>query len=75
MSELFREALRRYQEEEYQPDRRALAQLAETVYFIRQSSRHAGLDKMTMREINAEVAATRAEARDRARRRPKRLGK
>ncbi len=62
MSELFREALRRYEQEEQQrPDPAALSKLAESVRLIRESARRAGLDKMTMREINAEVAAARKE--------------
>jgi|GEM_PF-880194 len=67
MSELFREGLRRLEREEQErPDPRALAKLTESVRLIRESARRAGLDKLTMREINAEVAAARKGMRAKA---------
>ncbi len=75
MSELFREALRRYQQVEYRPDPATLAQFGELVAQIRQDAKRAGLDKMTMPEINAEVEAARKEIRATIRRPTKRPGK
>jgi len=75
MSELFREALRRYQqEEEWRPTPAALNAFAKAVQLFREDARRAGLSKMTMRQINAEVAAARKEMRARARNRNKRSG-
>jgi predicted DNA-binding protein len=62
MSELMREAFRRYQQEEaFQPSSAALRALAEAFAAVREDARKAGLHKMTMRDINAEVAAYRRE--------------
>ena len=58
MSELFREGLRRLEEEEQQ---KPLVDLGDLLRFIRQSARDAGLDTMTQREIKAEVEAVRRE--------------
>lgn len=58
MSELFREALRRYeyQEEQVQPKT-----MAEVLTILRAEAKAKGLDKMSKREINAEIAAARKE--------------
>ncbi|MSV35583.1 MAG: hypothetical protein EXQ47_08310 [Bryobacterales bacterium] len=62
MSELMREAFRRYQQEEvFRPSSAALGALAEAIAAVREDARKAGLNKMTMKEINAEVAAYRRE--------------
>lgn len=58
MSELFREGLRRLEQEEKQ---RPLTDLASVVKLIRQSAKEAGLDAMTRREIDAEVETARRE--------------
>src|SRR5438045_8491502 len=69
MSELFREGLRRLeQEEEWRPSPAALAQFGEIVRLIQQDARGAGLDRTTMREIDAEVEAARKQTRVRAKR-------
>ena len=60
MSELFREGLRRLeQEEEWRPSPAALSQFGEIVRLIRQDAKAAGMDKITMAEVNAEVEAAR----------------
>ncbi len=75
MSELFREGLRRLeQEEEWRPSPAALSQFAEIVQLIREDARRAGLDKMTMAEINAEVEAARRDMRRKAKRAASRSG-
>ena len=62
MSELMREAFRRYQQEEkFRPSSAALGALADALAAVREDARKADLDKMTMREIDAEVAAYRRE--------------
>lgn len=58
MSELFREGLRRLEQEEKQ---KPLSDLASVLQLIRQSAKDSGLDAMTRREINAEVEAARKE--------------
>ena len=58
ISELFREGLRRLEEEGQQ---KPPADLAGLLRLIRQSARDAGLDTMTRREINVEVEAARRE--------------
>ena len=76
MSELFREGLRRLeQEEEWRPSPAALAQFGKLVRSIQQDAKQAGLDKMSMREIDAEVAAAPKDMRAKARKPPKRSGK
>jgi Arc/MetJ-type ribon-helix-helix transcriptional regulator len=76
MSELIREALRRLeQEEEWRPSPVALAQFGKLVRSIQQDARHAGLDKMSLREINAEVDAVRKERRQSPRQVVHRSGK
>lgn len=67
MSELFREGLRRLEQEEAQRPA-ALSELAATVRLIQQEAKRAGLDKMTMREINAEVEGARKDMRAKAKR-------
>jgi hypothetical protein len=62
MSELMREAFRRYQQQEdFRPSRAALQELASAVRAIRDDAKSKGLDKLSMREINDEVAAFRSE--------------
>ena len=56
MSELVGEALRRY---EKSARTAAPGTLAEAVSLLREDARAKGTDKLTMREINAEVAAVR----------------
>src|SRR5438270_11413417 len=77
MSELFREALRRYQQpqEDWRPSASALAQFKELVRLIRDDAKTTGLDKMTKAEIHAEVEAARKETRTKARRNRNRSGK
>src|ERR1700761_4582859 len=76
MSELFREGLRRLeQEEEWRPSPAALAQFGEIVRLIQQDARRAGLDKMTMTEIDTEVAAARKATRVKPKRLTSRSGK
>lgn len=73
MSELFREALRRYQhQQEWRPSPAALAQFNEIVRLIQQDAKRAALDKMSKREINAEVQAVRKQTRTTARKTTKR---
>lgn len=56
MSELFREGLRRLERE----DKLGVnTELVAALRAVQQDARRAGLDKMTMREINAEIAVTR----------------
>jgi len=66
MSELMREAFRRYQIEEAErrlladPMRsRHLAEFRRLLTELRQEAKERGLDKMTMREIDAEIVAAR----------------
>ena len=66
MSELMREAFRRYQIEEAErrlladPVRsKLLAEFRRVLGELRQEAKQTGLDKMTMREIDAEIAASR----------------
>ena len=62
MSELFREGLRRLEQEaEARPSAAALAQLGDLVRLIRQDAKRAGLDRMSMAEINAEVEGARKD--------------
>lgn len=62
MSELFREGLRRLEQEEKQQPA-ALQNLAAVVRLIQQDAKRVGLDKMTRRDINTEVEAARKDAR------------
>ena len=63
MSELFREGLRRLEHEEETNRSKGLQSLAATVRLIQQEAKRTGLDKMTMREIDAEIAAARRDMR------------
>jgi Arc/MetJ-type ribon-helix-helix transcriptional regulator len=58
MSELFREGLRRLEQDEKQEP---LSELATVLRLVRQAAKSAGLDNMTRREITAEVEAARQE--------------
>jgi Arc/MetJ-type ribon-helix-helix transcriptional regulator len=60
ISELFREGLRRLEQEEEQRQA-ALGNLRTVVQLIQREAKATGLDKMTMREIDAEVTAARKE--------------
>lgn len=53
-----------------QPQRRLveLAEFRDIIRMIREDAKRAGLDKMTMQEINAEVDATRKKMRATSRR-------
>lgn len=61
MSELFREGLRRLEQEETRPSPAALRDLGTVIRLIQQEARRTGLNKMTKREINAEIEAARKE--------------
>lgn len=76
MSELFREGLRRLEQEEQQrPSAAALKDLRTVLQLIQQEARRAGLNKVTMREINAEVAAARKPIAVKANKSTNRSGK
>jgi Arc/MetJ-type ribon-helix-helix transcriptional regulator len=60
MSELFREGLRRLEREE---KRGINTELLAALRAVQADARRAGLDKMTAREINAEIAASRLTRR------------
>jgi Arc/MetJ-type ribon-helix-helix transcriptional regulator len=76
MSELFREGLRRLeQEEEQRSSPLALRDLRTIIQLIQQEARRTGLNKMTAREINAEVTAARKEMVDKSRKSKKRAGR
>lgn len=62
MSELMREALRVYESEE-QRRAEAFRRMSEIVSSIHEDSIRNGTDKMTMEEINEEIAAARRERR------------
>ena len=62
MSELFREGLRRLEQEE--PQRLVnLSDLATVIRLIQQDAKRAGLNMMTMAEIDSEVKAARKAMR------------
>jgi hypothetical protein len=63
MSELFREGLRRLEQEEKEGIN---SELLAALRAVQEDSRRAGLNKMTMRQINAEIAEARREQRARA---------
>jgi hypothetical protein len=77
MSELFREGLRRLQreEEDRRPSAAALADLRSALQLIQKDARRAGLDKMSKREIKAEIEAARKEMHARVKRRAHRTSK
>ena len=56
MSELMREAFRRYQETVSKP-----SNMAEALQILRLNAKARGLDKFTKREIEAEIARARRE--------------
>jgi len=58
MSELFREALRQYEQKQESPVNNDLIAALKAV---QEDARRAGLDKLSQREINAEIAASRRE--------------
>jgi Arc/MetJ-type ribon-helix-helix transcriptional regulator len=60
MSELFREGLRRLEQEE---KKGINSELLAALRAVQEDSRRAGLNKMTMGQINAEIAAARRERR------------
>jgi len=58
MSELVREALRQYQKKQELP---VNTDLIAALRAVQEDARRAGLDKISKREINAEIAAYRRE--------------
>ena len=60
ISELFREGLRRLEMEE---KRNVGAELLEALRLVQEDSRRAGLNRMTEREIEAEITAARRARR------------
>jgi Arc/MetJ-type ribon-helix-helix transcriptional regulator len=60
LSELVREALRRYQQTQETP---VNTELIAALRAVREDARRAGLDKLPQRAIDAEVAAYRREQR------------
>jgi predicted transcriptional regulator len=56
MSELIREALRQYQQRQEAP---VNTDLLAALRAVQEDARRAGLDKLSQREINAEIAAAR----------------
>jgi Arc/MetJ-type ribon-helix-helix transcriptional regulator len=58
MSELFREALRQYEQKQATPVNNDLIAALKAV---QEDAQRAGLDKLSQREINAEIAASRRE--------------
>lgn len=63
MSELMREALRAYEAEKQRRDE-AFRRMGEAIEHMRAEAVKRGLDKMTMDEINEEIAAARKEMRE-----------
>jgi metal-responsive CopG/Arc/MetJ family transcriptional regulator len=62
LSELVREALRRYQENR-KPPAGVDFDLIAALQVVQQEAKHVGLDKMTARQIDAEISASRRERR------------
>jgi metal-responsive CopG/Arc/MetJ family transcriptional regulator len=58
MSELFREALRQYQQRQEAP---VNTDLIAALRAVQEDARRTGLDKLSKREINAEITASRRE--------------
>jgi metal-responsive CopG/Arc/MetJ family transcriptional regulator len=58
MSELFREALRQYQQKQEAPVNN---DLIAALRAVQEDARRDGLDKLSNREINAEITASRKE--------------
>ena len=77
MSELIWAALRSYenQREYRRPSDTALRNFGKAVDLFREDARQSGLSKMTMREINAEIAAARKDIRAKAKQSTKLAGK
>ena len=76
MSELFREALRRLEQDEWQrPFPATLQSFAQAVALFREDARRAGLNKTTKNEINAEVEAVRKARGTKAEKTGNRSGK
>src|SRR5947207_8721643 len=63
MSELMREAFRRYVEQNTRQQQ--LQKLGLAVEALRQEARETGASKLTMREIDAEIASGRKQRRER----------
>ena len=61
MSELFREGLRRLEQEDERGIQGINAELIAALRAVQGNARRAGLDKMTEQEIEEEVAASRRE--------------
>ena len=64
MSELFREGLRRLEQED-RANVSTTMDLATAIRLIQQEAKRSGLNKMTSREIDAEIDAARRSARAR----------
>lgn len=62
MSELFREALRQYQQKQQAPVNN---DLIAALRAVQSDAQRAGLDKLSNREINAEISASRRERQKR----------
>lgn len=60
MSELFREALRQYEQKQEAP---VNADLIAALRAVQEDARRTGLDKLSLREINEEITANRKERR------------
>ena len=60
MSELFREALRQYAQKQESP---VNYDLIAALKAVQEEARRAGLDKLSQREIDAEVSASRKDRR------------
>ena len=60
MSELFREALRQYQQKQEAPKN---TDLIAALRAVQEDALRTGLDKLSQREIDAEIAANRRERR------------
>jgi hypothetical protein len=74
MSELMREAFRRYQQPPVLDVREYIRQIAPTplaLQAIREEARKTGSDKLTMKQIDAEVAAVRRPQARKTRKQPK----
>ena len=67
ISELFREGLRRLEQDE---KRGVNGELLAALRAVQEDARRAGLTKMTTREIDAEISAARRTRRAKAVRRP-----
>jgi len=67
LSELIREALRQYQQ---QRERSVNTDLIAALRAVQEDASRVGLDRLSQREINAEVAASRREQRQKKMKRP-----